>query len=57
VQLSVHHSFYEVLRWHYAHDAAEWHNHKLVLPGMRPRSANLLLRDALSRRPNMEACI
>eukprot|EP00964_Phaeocystis_antarctica_P087361 scaffold55416_cov63-Phaeocystis_antarctica.AAC.1 len=39
----------------YAHDAAEWHNHKLVLPGMRPRSANLLLRDAQSRRPNMEA--
>ena len=57
MQLSVHHSFYEALRWHYAHDAAEWHNHKLVLPGMRPRTANLLLLDARHRKPNMEACI
>ena len=56
VQLSVHHSFYESVRWFYAHGDAEWRDHQLVLPGIRPRDANLLVLDAQRRQPNMEAC-
>jgi len=49
VQLSVHHGYYEALRWHWAHTEAKWIDHKLVAAGVRPRNALLLLRAARSR--------
>jgi len=54
VQLSVHHGFYEALRWHLAHEHAVWHDHELLRAGMRPRNADLLLREARRRQPDME---
>ena len=57
MQLSVHHGFYEALRWHLAHEHAVWHDHELLRAGMRPRNADLLLREARRRQPDMEACI
>ena len=56
MQLSVHHSFYEALRWLLAHPTAVWHGYDLVSAGMRPRNAFLLRQDAMRRQPAMEAC-
>ena len=56
VQLSVDHSFYEVLRWYWGHPDAVWLDHELVSPGMRPQDALSLLEDARRRQPDLEAC-
>ena len=46
VQLSVHHSFYESVRWHWAGVDARWQGHRLLWAGMRPRNALLLVQQA-----------